>query len=395
MKNGQQAINFVNLIDTLRQKHEELLNATVAMIEAESDHQQLKQQHSDATAERDQKGAQLKQAKDVLKTYKKEALECINKWNTVVSKVPDLQEYFDNLPEEARLRSPDELQREIDSQQARLEMLSGGDPNMIKEFEDRARKIHRLTEDVRSSAEQLQELQQRIRSMREEFEPEVDSLASNISQAFGDLFSRIGCAGSVLVDKPGVAGNDGDGQDDEQTGNNLLDLEEGHDYENWAIQILVKFREEEPLSLLDSHRQSGGERAVTTIYYLMSLQKLSRAPFRVVDEINQGMDPRNERIVHERMVDMSCGSEDDAGERGQYFLITPKLLPNLKYSASMKVHCISSGEFMPEVKKASKRSSDGPPAPEIDFPRLLEKERNRKARARQGLSSGRVESVSA
>jgi hypothetical protein len=53
--------------------------------------------------------------------------------------------------------------------------------------------------------------------------------------------------------------------------------------------------ESETLSVLDSHRQSGGERAVSTIYYLMAMQSLARAPFRVVDEINQGMDPRNER----------------------------------------------------------------------------------------------------
>lgn len=55
--------------------------------------------------------------------------------------------------------------------------------------------------------------------------------------------------------------------------------------------------ESEPLSILDSHRQSGGERAVSTVFYLMALQSLARAPFRLVDEINQGMDPRNERYV--------------------------------------------------------------------------------------------------
>jgi hypothetical protein len=34
----------------------------------------------------------------------------------------------------------------------------------------------------------------------------------------------------------------------------------------------------------------------------MALQSLARAPFRVVDEINQGMDPRNERMVHAKVV---------------------------------------------------------------------------------------------
>jgi hypothetical protein len=54
------------------------------------------------------------------------------------------------------------------------------------------------------------------------------------------------------------------------------------------------------------------------------------------------MDPRNERMVHSRMVDIAC--EENTS---QYFLITPKLLQGLKYHESMKVHCIASGEHMP------------------------------------------------
>ena len=63
------------------------------------------------------------------------------------------------------------------------------------------------------------------------------------------------------------------------------------------------YSESEPLSVLDNHRQSGGERAVSTIFYLMALQSLARAPFRLVDEINQGMDPRNERYVRSVLFD--------------------------------------------------------------------------------------------
>lgn len=75
----------------------------------------------------------------------------------------------------------------------------------------------------------------------------------------------------------------------------------------------------------------------------MALQDLARSPFRVVDEINQGMDPRNERMVHERMVDIACRERTS-----QYFLITPKLLSDLKFHPKMKIHCIASGEHMPE-----------------------------------------------
>jgi chromosome segregation ATPase len=102
-------------------------------------------------------------------------------------------------------------------------------------------------------------------------------------------------------------------------------------------------RENEQLQVLDKHRQSGGERSVSTIFYLMALQSLARSPFRVVDEINQGMDPRNERMVHERMVEIACKEHTS-----QYFLITPKLLTGLRYDRRMKVLCIASGEYMPQ-----------------------------------------------
>lgn len=109
--------------------------------------------------------------------------------------------------------------------------------------------------------------------------------------------------------------------------------------------------ESEPLTILDSHRQSGGERAVSTIFYLMSLQTLTRSPFRVVDEINQGMDPRNERLVHKRMVGIACGSDEGSEHGGsQYFLITPKLLHGLEYARGMQVMCIAAGEYMPEER---------------------------------------------
>lgn len=55
------------------------------------------------------------------------------------------------------------------------------------------------------------------------------------------------------------------------------------------------------------------------------------------------MDQRAERLVHNNMVRVTC-KEDS----GQYFLITPKLLPDLKYHEKMKVLCVNNGEWLPE-----------------------------------------------
>ncbi|KAJ2554860.1 Structural maintenance of chromosomes protein 5 [Coemansia sp. RSA 1933] len=66
---------------------------------------------------------------------------------------------------------------------------------------------------------------------------------------------------------------------------------------------------------------------------------LAAAPFRVVDELNQGMDQRNERLVHRLIVDTGCRPGSP-----QYFLITPKLLQDLEYHPLMCILCIYNGE---------------------------------------------------
>ena len=83
----------------------------------------------------------------------------------------------------------------------------------------------------------------------------------------------------------------------------------------------------------------------------MSLTEEARAPFSLVDEINQGMDQRAERAVHNSLVEVTCKPDS-----GQYFLITPKLLPDLHYHERMKILCVNKGEWLPEEKE--KRMGD-------------------------------------
>lgn len=72
------------------------------------------------------------------------------------------------------------------------------------------------------------------------------------------------------------------------------------------------------------------------------------SPFRCVDEINQGLDERNERLVFKRIVENSTkppGKRGLTDHCGQYWLITPKLLPNLTDMEveAMNVVCVFNG----------------------------------------------------
>jgi chromosome segregation ATPase len=108
--------------------------------------------------------------------------------------------------------------------------------------------------------------------------------------------------------------------------------EEFASFKDWGIEIRVSFREGLKPQVLSARVQSGGERSVSTIMYLMAMQGMMVSPFRCVDEINQGLDERNERLVFRRIVENSTkepGPKGPTDHSGQYFLITPKLLPNL------------------------------------------------------------------
>jgi chromosome segregation ATPase len=320
-----------------------LIHAEIRHIEALSDFETLRDRNTEVRATLETKREEVKEAMRHLKTTSEIGRKLRDEAANVVqasNSQPDLKEVLETTIKGLSL---DELEAVIDSEKARLELTHEGSAGLVKEFEDRERQIQKLREKLEGYQNSLADYEHAINEIRGQWEPKLDALVQKISDAFSDSFARIGCAGQVSVDKveepPGPNGEPG-----------------GSDFDQWSIQIQVKFREHENLSLLDSHRQSGGERAVSTIFYLMALQSLSASPFRVVDEINQGMDPRNERMVHERMVDIACaprtatsGDDGDVGGAGgsQYFLITPKLLSGLVYKPGMKVLCIVSGEHMP------------------------------------------------
>ncbi len=67
-------------------------------------------------------------------------------------------------------------------------------------------------------------------------------------------------------------------------------------------------------------------------------QGVTVTPFRVIDEINQGMDPINERKVFTQLVESACRPDTP-----QCFLLTPKLLPGLQFSPNITILQIMNG----------------------------------------------------
>ncbi|KAI8722198.1 Structural maintenance of chromosomes protein 5 [Fusarium sp. LHS14.1] len=301
-------------IEKIRKAHHGVLEAEIRRIEAQSDIVGLKARNADIMEKLETERQALQVAAEEADRARQEGRQLSEAVEQILAAEPDKHELFGQLCEN---KTPEDVANEISAEEAKLECIHAANPNVVREFEKRAQEIARLTRKMANSSEKLQSLTDSVEELMAKWEPKLDQLVSRINDAFAYNFEQISCAGEVRVHK-------------------------AEDFDAWALDIMVRFRENETLQQLTAHRQSGGERAVSTIFFLMALQSMAQSPFRVVDEINQGMDPRNERMVHERMVEIACREHSS-----QYFLITPKLLTGLRYDPKMRVLCIASGEHMP------------------------------------------------
>ncbi|KAM7474353.1 hypothetical protein LguiB_021596 [Lonicera macranthoides] len=212
--------------------------------------------------------------------------------------------------EQAFLKMPgtiEELEAAIQDTISQANSILFLNHNILEEYDRRQKKIEVLAKKQESDEVELTSRLEEINSLKESWLPKLRNLVAQINETFSRNFQEMAVAGEVSLD------------------------EHDMDFDKYGILIKVKFRQTGQLQVLSAHHQSGGERSVSTILYLVSLQELTNCPFRVVDEINQGMDPINERKM--------C------------FLLTPKLLSDLEYSEACSILTIMNGPWIDQPSK--------------------------------------------
>ncbi|PHH63545.1 hypothetical protein CDD81_5732 [Ophiocordyceps australis] len=337
IKRVELALQQARVLEGLKKAEADLVSGQVMALEALSDIEGLKKRNAGIMERLQQERDSLEAACKEVEATKAKGQQLRDQVQASMSGVDEERRVL--LTRLAEGKRCVEIEWDVSAEEAKLELMHTANPNAMREYERRALEISRLQAKMDDSAQQSEELEGRLAGLMGKWEGQLDEVVCTINDAFAYNFEQINCAGEIRVHK-----------DD--------------DFDQWALDIMVKFRENESLQQLTAHRQSGGERAVSTIFFLMALQSMAQAPFRVVDEINQGMDPRNERMVHERMVEIACRQHTS-----QYFLITPKLLSGLRYDDKMRVLCIVSGQHMPR---------DGA---KLDFARCLAREKRLRAMA--------------
>ena len=208
---GHQAV-----VEILRDAHNELLKVEVLLIEASSDLEIEIHRNSSVKDRLEAKRAEVDEIKrehDIVQGEAKKLLAVCQK--LMENQDEAVSEFLRNQPEG---QTAEELEADIESEKARLELMHEGNGGVIKEFEQRQKKIDQLKIKVADWESVINEVAGRIKAIRERWEPELDNLVKRISDSFAHNMKQINCAGAVGVHK------------DED------------DFDQWAIQIQVKFR---------------------------------------------------------------------------------------------------------------------------------------------------------
>ncbi|XP_037941716.1 structural maintenance of chromosomes protein 5-like [Teleopsis dalmanni] len=247
--------------------------------------------------------AQIEKQKSVLEEIQRKILHLKKKYNAN-------NPYFEELP--TSLDEVNDIKNEL---LARLECMEEIDPEVIREHESKDLEVKELTEKIKTLDNSVENGESEIKRIYDKWFPIVNNVIDAINKSFSEFMAEMKYVGEVILYKV-----------------------DDYDFEKYGIQINVQFRKNVPLQVLDKYVQSGGERAVATATYTLALQQLTHVPFRCVDEINQGMDSTNERKIFNMIV-----NETTAPNKPQFFLVTPKLLPNLPCNERMAIHVIFNG----------------------------------------------------
>ncbi|MED6147298.1 hypothetical protein PIB30_042905 [Stylosanthes scabra] len=240
--------------------------------------------------------------------------ESLNLAKSIAPLTPELENEFHKMP--TTIEDLNTAIRETISEARSIFTLNN---NALEEYEDRQQKIEELAAKLAAEEEEHGRSNTEIEEIKDKWLPALRNLVAQINETFGRNFQEMAVAGEVSLD------------------------ERDKEYGQYGICIKVKFRQNGKLEVLSAHHQSGGERSVSTIVYLLSLQDLTNVPFRVVDEINQGMDKINERKMFQQLV--RAASKPNTP---QCFLLTPKLLPNLQYSEACTILTVMNGPWIRE-----------------------------------------------
>ena len=193
------------------------------------------------------------------------------------------------------LRQPYEVSEELKLVSAHIQKMQDVPDDAEKIYNDYSGNIEELKV-------KLAQLQENKKSML----AELGSRKGVWKKAMEDLVESVDPAYQVVLSAADATG--------------FVKFEEADAIEEAGLDLFVGFRGGAPTTL-DPFTQSGGERSVALMAFILSLQARIVSPLRAMDEFDIHMDPKNREAMFKMIL-----SQMKQRETSQYIVITPSIL---------------------------------------------------------------------
>jgi chromosome segregation protein len=194
-------------------------------------------------------------------------------------------------PRIAVVKGIGEILDEIRMTEGRLAALSDVSEDIERMYEHYSKLYLELKEKAQQVAQNREKAMEEVKTRMQNWRAVIQSLLNRVNLEYQKILAQAQAVGEVR-------------------------LVNGHDIEAAGLEILVGFKGGKPVPL-DAYTQSGGERTMATMSFLLALQQHVRSPFRAVDEYDIHMDPKNREVIAQMLI----STVKDANV--QYIVITP------------------------------------------------------------------------
>jgi chromosome segregation ATPase len=195
-------------------------------------------------------------------------------------------------PPTASLRKIFDIMLEIGAVEEQIKPLASLSEDVERMYSSYAK----VYEDLKLKADQ-------VAVSRQEVLTELDKRLSRWHEVLGTFLEQLTGRYGEILRTVGATG--------------AVRLMSSRDIEKCGLEILVGYKGNKPTAL-DAFTQSGGERSIAMMAFLLALQQHITSPFRAIDEFDVHMDPKNRELVTQLIMSSAVGLSE-----GQYVAITP------------------------------------------------------------------------
>lgn len=202
---------------------------------------------------------EFKRAKDQFSRKKEEYKEMQNRAKT---EAPLEDEDENDLPLKEKLQVDLAQYETVDHAEAALEEAEQkiqntvASRNVVNLYERKEKELDAAQDQLNTLTAGKNTQLDNMRNKAQPWEAQLEKLIGKVDKRFCRYMSELGCIGQVRLRQ---------GQTD-------ASQEEEPRYEDYGVEIRVSFREGVKPTVLSARVQSGGERSVSTIMYLMAMQ---------------------------------------------------------------------------------------------------------------------------